>query len=288
MGGVFLNANIPDTIFYVPDGLSKQQAIKRATHMAIAAHQDDLEIMAYDGILKCYDRKDQWFFGVVVTNGLGATRSKTQQNHSNNQYIEIRNEEQKQAAELGHYGALAMLNLSSNQVKDPNETVVIEHIKTLIQSATPQIIYTHNLADKHDTHVAVACRVIQAIRGLPSLKRPRHVYGCEVWRGLDWMMDNQKIKFDVSGQSELASNLIKVFSSQISGGKRYDLATMGRRFANATFSEPYTVDQSDAIIYAMDLTPLIEDDTLDITSYVLEYIQRFNNDVKSRIEKMIK
>ena len=41
---------------FVPDGLPDEQALQRTTHMAIAAHQDDIEIMAIDGILKCFQQ----------------------------------------------------------------------------------------------------------------------------------------------------------------------------------------------------------------------------------------
>ncbi|MCK5428285.1 MAG: hypothetical protein KAI94_02380, partial [Anaerolineales bacterium] len=54
---------------FVPDNLPPEEALARTTHMAIGAHQDDLEIMAIDGILQCFQRKDRWFTGVVATNG---------------------------------------------------------------------------------------------------------------------------------------------------------------------------------------------------------------------------
>ena len=36
---------------WVPDGVGEEAALKRTTHMSIAAHQDDVEIMALEGIL---------------------------------------------------------------------------------------------------------------------------------------------------------------------------------------------------------------------------------------------
>ena len=59
---------------FVPDGLPEGQALARTTHMGISAHQDDLEIMAVDGILQCFQRTDKWFTGVIVTNGSGSPR----------------------------------------------------------------------------------------------------------------------------------------------------------------------------------------------------------------------
>jgi hypothetical protein len=62
---------------------------------------------------------------------------------------------------------------------------------------------------------------------------------------------------------------------------------MGRRLANATYSESHAVDQENYVTFAMDLTPLIEDDNLDMITYVTSYIDRFNRDVKERIGKML-
>jgi LmbE family N-acetylglucosaminyl deacetylase len=278
----------PTAEIFIPDQTPIDQAIRRTTHMSIAAHQDDIEIMAYDGILKCFNKKDAWFFGVVVTNGSGSARDGIYKNYTDEEMIAVRKTEQKKAAYIGEFGALALLDYPSKETKDPQNTEIIEEFKQLIELASPHTIYTHNLADKHDTHIGVTTKVINAIRQIEPSKRPKHIYGCEVWRNLDWMVDNEKVIFDVGAHPNLAAALVEVFDSQIIGGKRYDLATLGRRLANATYSESHAIDQSNALIYAMDLTPLIEDDHLDITSYVLDYIKRFESDVKKRIEKMIK
>ena len=37
---------------FVPEGTPALQALARTTHLAIAAHEDDIEIMAIDGILQ--------------------------------------------------------------------------------------------------------------------------------------------------------------------------------------------------------------------------------------------
>ena len=49
---------------------------------------------------------------------------------------------------------------------------MVEDLKTLIAVMKPQVIYTHNLADKHDTHVAVTLRLIRALRELPGIRSP--------------------------------------------------------------------------------------------------------------------
>jgi hypothetical protein len=161
----------------------------------------------------------------------------------------------------------------------------VQDITTLLKAARPQVVYTHNLADKHDTHVAVALKVIEAIRGLPEGKRPRRLYGCEVWRDLDWMLDADKIVFDCSAHENLQLALLGVFDSQICGGKRYDLAAMGRRRAHASYHTPHATDVTTGSIFAMDLTPLIQDPSKDIRAYVQEFIARFAQDVTDRLAR---
>jgi len=77
--------------------------------------------------------------------------------------------------------------------------------------------------------------------------------------------------------------LLGVFDSQISGGKRYDLATMGRRSAHATYHASHDVDISTGMSFGMDLTPLIKDPNLDIQEYVRSFIDRFEGDVRDMI-----
>ena len=54
-------------VLFVPDGEEQTKAISRTTHMAVSAHQDDIEFMAYAPISECFGKKDAWFGAVVVT-----------------------------------------------------------------------------------------------------------------------------------------------------------------------------------------------------------------------------
>ena len=138
-----------------------------------------------------------------------------------------------------------------------------------------------------NSHLAVVMPVIAAIRELPEAQRPKKFYGCEVWRNLDWMLDGEKTVLDVSGRENLAMALMGVFDSQIAGGKRYDLATAGRKRANATYFESHATDKAAALEFAMDLTPLIRDPKLDVRRYVAGFITRFADDVNQRISKFL-
>ena len=272
---------------FIPDNAALPDALARTTHMSIAAHQDDIEILSCHGILECFNNIDKWFFGVVVTDGAGCARKNIYANFNDTEMRDIRKIEQKKSAFIGEYGAVALLDYSSNAIKDGGNHSVIDDLTQLIMAAKPQVIYTHNLADKHDAHVAVALRVIQSIRKLPKEFHPRKIIGCEVWRSLDWMNDCDKVMLDVSSHQNIADALLGVHDSQISGGKRYDLATKGRRLANATYLDAHSVDEISAITWGMDLTLLLDDISLDINEYVASYIDRFRKDVEQKVRSLL-
>jgi LmbE family N-acetylglucosaminyl deacetylase len=281
-----MKLNLDTAEIFVPDGLPAEEALARTTHMAIGAHQDDIEIMAFDGILKCFQRDDKWFCGVVVTNGSGSPRDDLYKDYTDEAMQIVRRKEQKKAAVVGEYAAQVLLDYPSSAVKDGSNKDPVEDIARLLKVAKPEMVYTHNFADKHDTHVAVALRVIEAIWDLPAEERPQRLYGCEVWRDLDWMVDADKVAFDCSGHENLQAALLGVFDSQICGGKRYDLATMGRRRANATYHASHDVDVASGMIFAMDLTPLTKDPAKDIQTYVHEFIDRFTQEVVDRLARL--
>jgi LmbE family N-acetylglucosaminyl deacetylase len=269
---------------FVPDGAPLGEALGRTTHMGVGAHPDDLEILACHGILKCFHHADKSFCGVVMTDGAGAPRSGPYAGYSDAEMVALRRAEQKKAAVVGGYGAQVMLDYPSSAVKDPDDHSPVRDLMGIIDAARPEAVYTHNPADRHETHVATVLRVIEAIRRLPAEARPELVYGCEVWGALDWLPEEETVALDVSGHENLQWALLGVFDSQISGGKRYDLATMGRRRANATYHASHEVDAASGMIFAMDLTPLVLDDGLDVGGYVEGLIEGFAQGVAERIK----
>jgi len=174
----------------------------------------------------------------------------------------------------------------SSKVKGPGYSGVTEELTNILKWAKPDYIYTHNPFDMHDTHVAVMLRTIDALRQLSDEYVPEEIYGCEVWRSLDWLLPEDRIPIDVSLRPELARNLLGIFESQIGSGKRYDLAVLGRRLANATFDNAVKPDSTEALTYAIDLKPLIDNPGLDVIVFVRRFIDRFKDDVINRIEKL--
>jgi LmbE family N-acetylglucosaminyl deacetylase len=178
--------------------------------------------MCWAGILDCFGKKDKWFSAVVTADGAGSPRTGLYADYTNEEMMDVRRLEQKKAAFVGEYSALAMLNYTSSAIKDGANREVVEDYKEILMAMKPEVVFTHNLADKHDTHIGVVTKVIKAIRELDPADRPKKVYGGEVWRSLDWVNDEEKTVFDVTEHQNMAASLVSLFDSQVAGGKRYD------------------------------------------------------------------
>ena len=282
-----LETCLPGRLF-VPDQKPLPEALKRTTHLGVGAHHDDLEFMAFHGIAECFGNSEKWFAGVTCTDGKGSSRSGVFASMTSEQLAETRAAEQTRAAEIGGYGSMITLDYPSSRITNPTEIALRSDLIQILQATLPKVVYTHNPADKHATHIGVFASLLDAIRSMPPVDRPRQLIGCEVWRDLDWMCDSEKVRMDATGYDQLASDLNAVFASQIAGGKRYDLAVAGRRAANATFHEPREGDMATQVLVGMDLTPLLLDDRLGVLEFTLDRIRRFENEVFTSLSPYFK
>ena len=252
-------------------------------YLCICAHQDDCEIMAIHGILKGYYSKKFSFALVETTDGGGSARTGKFKDYTDDEMKKVRIKEQQAAAEIGKYHSLYMLNYSSKEVKEKeNDDIVNDYIQ-IIKELKPEVIYTHSILDKHPTHLGVAVKVIKAIRLLPLEEQPRLLYGCEVWRGLDWISDDKKIGFDVSRNERLQKKLLDVFESQIAGGKAYTKASIGRRYQNATYYQSHSVDSYKMISFGVDMKPLIKNPNLSIKEFALSFVDDLKEEISANL-----
>jgi len=271
----------PNHDLHVPYGIAPDEALSRTTHLGIGAHQDDLEFMALHGILHCFHREDRWFGGVTCTDGAGSSRSGPYADYTDGEMKAVRVREQKTAAAIGEYGFIAQLAHPSNVAKDATlRSVLVDDVEALLKVTRPGIVYTHNPFDKHATHIGVLLAVLEAIKRLPEDERPKQLLGCEVWRGLDWLPDERKVVQPLDTHPNLAAALNGVFDSQITGGKRYDLAVEGRRLANATFYDSHSVDNAHRVQFAIDLTDLM--DGIDLSTFARDILGEFQTTVLSQ------
>lgn len=269
----------PGSAVFVPDGGAPATVLGRTTHLGVGAHADDLEIMAIHGILACYEHAERSFTGVVVTDGVGSPEGAPPLAASD--LREVRRREQERAAVLGKYGAVALLDHTSASVKDPAARAVVSDLVVALRATRPEVVYTHALSDVHDTHVAVALRLLAACRELSPEERPARVLGCEVWGDLDWLTPADKVVLPLDEREELQLELIAVFASQLDG-KSYDRATLGRRHANAGFAQIRSADRHRSVCHAMDLTPLVAEGASE-AEFVRGLVGRFESEALGRI-----
>ncbi len=268
---------------FVPDGINVSGALSRTTSLCIAAHQDDTEIMAYNAIIEAYNKKDNWFASVIVTDGSGSPRNGEYADFNDDEIKAVRVKEQNKAAMMGKYSVQFQLGYQSAEIKKPSNHNLICDIKNIISASCPKVVYTHNLADKHDTHVAVALHTINALRQMQFLPQ---LFGMEVWRNLDWLQDKEKVVFDASDNEELAAELLGLFDSQIAGGKRYDIAVLGRRRANAAFHVGRNTDSLSSAIFGVDMTELLLCPDIKLEEFISKQIDGFKQETLAKISKL--
>ena len=275
----------PDSDIWLSDGLNLKGALGRTTHLGIGAHQDDLEFMAFEGVSACYHQRALWFAGVTVTDGRGSSRKGPFASYTNEQIRDVRRQEQREAAEIGQYTAQIQLDYPSSELRGSGRSNVVDDIAYILERMCPQFVYLHQPADKHDSHVATLACSIEALRRVADQHLPERIIGCEVWRSLDWLADEEKVAMVCDGCPDLMRSLFAVYRSQIEGGKRYDLAVEGRRRSNATMFDSHGTDEYEALAWGVDLKPLVEQPDLSMESFILEKISDFSNDVRVRIQK---
>ena len=275
----------PTANIYIPDGKTEDEALARVTHLGVGAHADDLELLAGHGILECYKKNERSFAGIICADGADSPRSGPDANRSAEEMKDIRSLEQRAAAKSGEYGILIQLGYPSREIQDSKNPALEQDLLSVMEACRPQAVYSHSPADRHDTHIAVLTALVRAMRWMNPAERPEKFYGCEVWGGLDWLADKEKVIFDLGGADPLLPSLLREFKSQIDGGRRYDAALLGRMRANATFQDPHAADPSKFVLFAMDLTPLIRSNTMDIADFIAAHIERFKSSVISRIKK---
>ena len=157
--------------------------------------------------------------------------------------------------------------------------LVDELAEVLSRYPRVEAAFVHNPFDEHPTHVAAFATAIRAFSALPEEIRPERVYGCEVWRGLDWLPASRKVAIDVSGTEPLARSLMDCFESQ-NAVKRYDIASLARRQANATFYQSHEGDTASELIFALDVTKLVYGG--DIKDFTAEILAEFDASVHTK------
>jgi hypothetical protein len=122
----------PSAQIFVPDGKSAEKALERVTHLGIGAHQDDLEFMAFHGILECFGSEMKWFGGVTCANGSGSPRAGAYQRFDDSQMIVARRAEQNNASIIGRYGVMIHLDYPSKAISSATDPSLKNDLKKFL------------------------------------------------------------------------------------------------------------------------------------------------------------
>src|SRR5437764_895540 len=93
--GETMKLHNPTADIFVPDGKPLPEALARITHLGIGAHQDDLEFMAFHGIIECFHDATNKFGGITITNGSGSSRIGPYAGYTDEQMMGVRKDEQR-------------------------------------------------------------------------------------------------------------------------------------------------------------------------------------------------
>src|SRR6187401_1871147 len=122
-----LKLSRPAAEVFIPDGASWEAASVRVTHLVVAAHADDVEIMAWHAVLHA-----EGLAAVIVTGGEDGDRRRL---------------EQKRAASRGNYAAVIWLDHASADVKQAACPALASDLGAVLSAIRPRLVYTHNPAD---------------------------------------------------------------------------------------------------------------------------------------------
>ena len=67
----------------------------------------------------------------------------------------MRAAEQRKAALIGDYACQVQLGFPSAVVKDGSNDEVTVFLRAIFEGAAPEVVYLHNPADRHNTHVGL-------------------------------------------------------------------------------------------------------------------------------------
>lgn len=254
--------------------------------VCICAHPDDCEIMAIDGIQRGYRASKYTFACVVTTDGADAERAGRYTKMEDQRMAHIMMNEQKKAANIGRYHAVYFMNYSNEEARNQeNEDIVNEYVE-IIKELKPRVVYTHSILDRHPTHVAVAIKVINAIRSMKKGDQPKVLYGCESERNLDWLDPSKVVTFNVSKNMRLQRQLIACHKSS-NASRDYINACIGRRLVNAVFNRDEKKKTAKLTTKAINMTTLLRRKDFPIKRYAMSFVDDLYTEINDMMDRTL-
>jgi len=251
--------------------LPKARKDGKVKYLCICAYPNDCEIMSIEGIQRGY-RAKKYSFACVSTSCF-AKDGKTN-------IADF----QKKASEIGRYNALYVLKHKFEDIKDSENEEIIKEYVELINEIKPRIIYTHSLLDNDPIHVAVAIKVINALRTMRRSQHPKVIYGCEVNRDLDWVKEEKLVYFDNSKNVKLQKQLIAVYKTKKDDSHLVESA-IGKRFSNAGFftnKKEYKLSTR-----AINMTTLLRRKDYPIKKFAMSFVDDLYTEINDAMDRSL-
>lgn len=250
----------------VPDSTrSVHDLVRTATHVAVVAHPDDLELVTTAVLADAAAHPGSVVFGIVCTDGAGAGVDPDARATVAMQ----RASEQAAAARVGGYDVL-LLGRTSAQVRESPEALA-DRLAEVLAPAHASLLATHDPFDRHSTHASISAATVGALRRLPG--GAARVVGCEGWRSLDWLHAQDRLAFDMAPVLDAIDTLAACFPSQLIM-KPYDRAVPARWQANAIFADAHQAGGSTHVAWALDLTELCRAEGVSLAELREALLQR--------------
>ena len=126
----------PEAALFIPDQGDERIAFQTTTRMAIVAHPDDAEILAYHGIVECFDNPNESFGCVTMTNGSSSPRDFSYADYTDEEMVQVRRVEQRTASMIGKYSFVAQLDYHSKELRDGDNQNPSLDLNSIFQKVT--------------------------------------------------------------------------------------------------------------------------------------------------------
>lgn len=248
---------------------------KPENYLCIAAHQDDIEMIALHGISQCFRNG----YRMANKNFHGATLVKPEKDY------ERRINEQEVAAVVGRYETIKNFEFDDLLEVRSRHDVVIVAVSRLVLKTRPRFIYTHSPFDIHGAHVGAMFCVVEAIKRAMrnSDWRPEKVYGVELWGSLDWLPEKFKETLILENCKRLSEDLLSSFESQ-NTDRDYTGGFFARTKSNGVFSFLKNGERSTPRTFAIDLMPLCKG--MRIEDFIHVVVEESKNNIIGRITRV--
>lgn len=261
---------------------SIEDCLRDCTDLAVLAHPDDLEISLPFLISECRQDPDRRLCLVLLSDGRGSPRGEDWQDQTDDEFIETRTAEQTAAAKHGGFSFI-QLRYRSDEVRDLNFADPTRDLVTLLGACERLAhVYTHALTEHHSTHRGVGIRTTEALRQLPSDRRPIRFEGGHCWGAAIEAVPTRLLKSHslTSEDFELVKEVLRHHESQLAV-KNYSVALEGRLRTNAVLqSSPYEEDADELVCVVMDMVDLLHDDLLEPFEWIQSLLDEFARSLK--------